>query len=52
MNKGWSVEMVIKTRFIDQYFPDSDETTLNEIYPDNKNIFLLNEENFAFIGYP
>jgi hypothetical protein len=40
MNKGWSVEMVIKPRLIDQYFPDSDETTLNEIYPDNKNTFF------------
>ena len=40
MNKGWSVEMVIKPRLIDQYFPDPDETTLNEIYPDNKNTFF------------
>jgi hypothetical protein len=40
MNKGWSVEMVIKPRLVDQYFPDPDETTLNEIYPENKNIFF------------
>ena len=40
MNKGWSVEMVIKPRLVDQYFPDSDETTLNKIYPDNKNTFF------------
>jgi predicted DNA-binding protein YlxM (UPF0122 family) len=40
MNKGWSVEMVLKPRLVDEYFPNDDETTLNEIYPNNKNTFF------------
>ena len=40
MNKGWSVEMILKPRLIDEYFPSSGETTLNEIYPENSNIFF------------
>jgi len=40
MNKGWSVEMLLKPRLINEYFPSSGETTLNEIYPDNKNTFF------------
>jgi len=40
VNKGWSVEMVLKPRLIDEYTPSSGETTLNVIYPQNKNTFF------------
>ncbi len=40
MNKGWSVEMIVKPRLFDEYFPSLGETTLNEIYPNNKNTFF------------
>jgi|694.fasta_scaffold21540_3 hypothetical protein len=40
MNKGWSVELVLKPRLCDQYVPNSGETTLNDIYPNNKNTFF------------
>lgn len=39
-NKGWSVEMLLKPRHFDLFTPSSGETTLNEIYPNNKNIFF------------
>jgi hypothetical protein len=40
MNKGWAVEMLLKPRLTDYFFPSSGETTLNEIYPQNKDIFF------------
>jgi hypothetical protein len=42
MNKGWTVEMLLKPRFPenDEYIPSSGETTLNVVYPQNKNIFF------------
>ena len=40
VNKGWTVEMILKPRLIDEYFPSTGQTTLNEIYPDNKNTFF------------
>ena len=40
MNKGWSVEMLLKPRLFDEYSPSSGETTLNEIYPNNKDTFF------------
>ncbi len=40
VNKGWTTEFVIKPRLLDEYFPDSEEITLNEVYPENKNIFF------------
>jgi len=40
MNKGWSVEMLLKPRLTNEYGPSSGETTLNEIYPENKDIFF------------
>lgn len=40
VNKGWSVEMLIKPRLIDEYILNSGQTTLNDFYPDNKNIFF------------
>jgi hypothetical protein len=38
--KGWSVEMLLKPRIINDRIPGSGDTTLNEIYPDNKNTFF------------
>jgi hypothetical protein len=40
MNRGWSVEMLLKPRLSNEYIPTSGETTLNKIYPQNKNIFF------------
>ena len=40
MNKGWTVEMVLKPRFVDEYSPPPGYTTLNQIYPNNKNTFF------------
>lgn len=40
MNKGWAVEMVLKPRLINEYGPNINETTLNLIYPKNKNTFF------------
>jgi hypothetical protein len=40
MNKGWSVEMVLKPRLTNEFTPSSGQTTLNEIYPNNKNTFF------------
>jgi len=40
MNKGWAIEMILKPRLVNEYFPNTGETTLNQIYPNNKNIFF------------
>jgi hypothetical protein len=40
MNKGWSIEMILKPRLKDEFFPNPNETTLNKIYPNNKNTFF------------
>ena len=40
MNKGWSVEMLLKPRFVDEFSPPPGYTTLNQIYPNNKNTFF------------
>ena len=40
MNKGWSVEMLLKPRLFNEYQLGVGETTLNEIYPQNKNTFF------------
>ena len=39
-NKGWSVEMLLRPRQVDQYYPLSSQTTLNLTYPENKNTFF------------
>jgi hypothetical protein len=39
-NKGWSVEMLLRPRQVDQYYPLSSQTTLNLTYPSNKNTFF------------
>jgi len=40
MNKGWSIEMILKPRLINEYTPSSGETTLNLMYPQNKDTFF------------
>jgi hypothetical protein len=40
MNKGWTVELILKPRFFDEFVPPPGYTTLNQIYPNNKNIFF------------
>jgi hypothetical protein len=40
VNKGWTVEMILKPRLVNEYTPGPGKTTLNEVYPDNKNIFF------------
>jgi hypothetical protein len=40
VTKGWSVEMVLKPRLKDDYSLLPNETTLNKIYPQNKNTFF------------
>ena len=39
-SKGWSVEMLLRPRFVNEYNLLPTETTLNEIYPKNKNTFF------------
>jgi hypothetical protein len=40
MNKGWAIEMILKPRLVNEFSGTTGETTLNEIYPNNKNIFF------------
>jgi hypothetical protein len=40
VTKGWAVEMVLKPRLHDEYSLLPNETTLNKIYPQNKNTFF------------
>ena len=39
-NKGWSAEMLLKPRLENEYYPEPNQTTLNEVYPQNKNTFF------------
>ena len=39
-NKGWSVEMILRARQQNQYSPQTGQVTLNDVYPDNSNIFF------------
>jgi hypothetical protein len=39
-NKGWSVEMLLRARQEDQFYPTSAQTTLNLTYPNNDNTFF------------
>jgi len=42
MKKGWSVEMLLKPRLVNEYSPKPGYETLNQIYPNNKNtLFYL-----------
>jgi hypothetical protein len=40
VTKGWTVEMMLKPRLFNEFTPSSGETTLNNLYPQNKNIFF------------
>lgn len=40
MNKGWTVELLLKPRLVDEYTPNSGQTLLNTVYPDNSGIFF------------
>jgi hypothetical protein len=40
MNKGWSIEMILKPRLVNEYTPGPGETTLNLMYPQNKDTFF------------
>ena len=40
VNKGWSVEVLLKPRFVDEFTPPYYQTTLNNFYPNNKDIFF------------
>ena len=41
MNKGWTVEMMLKPRLIDEYVPSSGQTYLNNIYTENSGTFFF-----------
>jgi hypothetical protein len=40
VNKGWTIELLLKPRLINEYFPGPGETTLNLLYPENQNTFF------------
>jgi hypothetical protein len=40
VNKGWSVEMLLRPRKNDEFTPTSAQTTLNLVYPQNENMFF------------
>lgn len=40
-NKGWSVEMVLKPRFINYFSGTTGQTYLSDLYPNNENIFFF-----------
>ena len=37
---GWSAEFLLRPRIWDDYFPPLEDTTLNDVYPDNAGIFF------------
>ena len=39
-NEGWTVEMLLRSRQVDQFAPTSAQTTLNLTYPENENTFF------------
>ena len=39
-NEGWTVEMLIRPRYVDEFAPTSSQTTLNLTYPENDNTFF------------
>jgi hypothetical protein len=40
MHQGWTAEFLVKPRLNNEYLPGPGFTTLNQYYPDNKNIFF------------
>jgi hypothetical protein len=41
MNRGWTMEMVLKPRLFNVFQNSYTSTTLNNLYPDNQNIFFF-----------
>jgi hypothetical protein len=39
-NEGWTVEMLIRPRYVDEFAPTTGQTTLNLTYPQNENTFF------------
>jgi len=39
-NEGWTVEMLIRPRYVDEFYPTDSQTTLNLTYPENENTFF------------
>jgi hypothetical protein len=39
-NEGWTAEMLIRPRYVDEFAPTSFQTTLNLTYPENDNTFF------------
>lgn len=37
---GWSVELILKPRFVNEYTPSSGNTLLNTVYPNNAGMFF------------
>jgi len=40
VNKGWTVEVLLKPRLVDEFVPSSGQTLLNTLYPDNSGTFF------------
>lgn len=40
VSKGWTMEFLIKPRLFNEFTPSLGEATLNDFYPNNKNIFF------------
>jgi len=39
-NKGWSVELLLRPRFEDEFYHNTNQVYLNEVYPYNDNTFF------------
>lgn len=40
VNKGWTVEMLLKPRIFDEFLPTTGQTLLNSVYPVNEGTFF------------
>jgi hypothetical protein len=40
VHHGWSAEFLLRPRIWDDYFPTPEDTTLNDVYPNNAGIFF------------
>lgn len=40
-NKGWTVEMLLKPRLVEEFLPQDGQTYLNDIYPENAGTFFF-----------
>jgi hypothetical protein len=41
MHKGWTVEMMLKPRLVEEYVPSSGQTYLNNVYTENSGTFFF-----------